>query len=216
MSDGRFSGVDWASEEHAACVVDEQVDAALFEQTCFPDGTGIVETGRSLSDRAESGSVAECAASATNQKRHPSAAEFRVGSIVSWKAASTRVDACALSALNMWLVESGEVRVAVRKQVCPSIVKAALLHPAGAPGVRRHAATARAGRPIRKRGSPRPHCCRSGSARACVPASVRQARDGIRLPLGGEAELSTHRLGGVVDFVLGRFVCRLLANGALS
>ncbi len=50
-----------------------------------------------------------------------------------------------LSALNMWLVESGEVRVAVGKQVCPSIVKTALLHPAGAAGVRRHAATARAG-----------------------------------------------------------------------
>ena len=24
MSDGRFAGVDWASEEHAVCVVDEQ------------------------------------------------------------------------------------------------------------------------------------------------------------------------------------------------
>ena len=24
MSEGRFSGVDWASEEHAVCVVDEQ------------------------------------------------------------------------------------------------------------------------------------------------------------------------------------------------
>jgi hypothetical protein len=24
MSDGRFAGVDWASEEHAACVVDER------------------------------------------------------------------------------------------------------------------------------------------------------------------------------------------------
>lgn len=23
MSDGRFAGVDWASEEHAVCVVDE-------------------------------------------------------------------------------------------------------------------------------------------------------------------------------------------------
>jgi hypothetical protein len=24
MSDGRFAGVDWASEEHAVCVVDER------------------------------------------------------------------------------------------------------------------------------------------------------------------------------------------------
>jgi hypothetical protein len=24
MSDGRFAGIDWASEEHAVCVVDEQ------------------------------------------------------------------------------------------------------------------------------------------------------------------------------------------------
>ena len=24
MSDGRYAGVDWASEEHAVCVVDEQ------------------------------------------------------------------------------------------------------------------------------------------------------------------------------------------------
>ena len=24
MSDGRFAGVDWASEEHAVCVVDEK------------------------------------------------------------------------------------------------------------------------------------------------------------------------------------------------
>ncbi|MGB0098369.1 MAG: transposase [Solirubrobacteraceae bacterium] len=24
MSDGRFAGIDWASEEHAACVVDER------------------------------------------------------------------------------------------------------------------------------------------------------------------------------------------------
>jgi hypothetical protein len=31
-----------------------------------------------------------------------------------------------------------------------------------------------AARPIRKRGSPRPHWCRSGHARACIPASVRQ------------------------------------------
>ena len=34
-----------------------------------------------------------------------------------------------------------------------------------------------AGRPIRQRGSSRPRCCRSGRARACAPASVRQAGD---------------------------------------
>ena len=31
-------------------------------------------------------------------------------------------------------------------------------------------------RPIRKLGSPQPHCRRSGSARACIPAILRQAR----------------------------------------
>ena len=35
---------------------------------------------------------------------------------------------------------------------------------------------ARACRPIRKSGSPRPHCRRSGSARACIPAILRQTR----------------------------------------
>jgi hypothetical protein len=47
---------------------DEQVDAALLAQTSFPHGTGIVETERSLPDRAESRSLAESTAWATKQK----------------------------------------------------------------------------------------------------------------------------------------------------
>jgi hypothetical protein len=56
-------------------------------------------------------------------------------------------------------------------------------------------------RPIRKRGSPRPHCCRSGSVRACIPASVRQS-GGLNVTAAGEAELFTRRRLGVVDSVL--------------
>jgi len=47
---------------------DEQVDAALLAQTSSPHGTGIVETERSLPDRAESGSLAESTAGATKHK----------------------------------------------------------------------------------------------------------------------------------------------------
>lgn len=55
------------------------------------------------------------------------------------------------SAHSRSLIRSGEVRVVVRKQVRPSIVKAALLHPPGDAGVRRHAAIACAGRPNQRR-----------------------------------------------------------------
>jgi hypothetical protein len=47
---------------------DKQVDAARFAQTRFLDGKGIVETERSLSDRAESSGLAESAAPATMQE----------------------------------------------------------------------------------------------------------------------------------------------------
>ena len=30
MSDGRYAGVDWASEEHAVCVVDERAAAVTL------------------------------------------------------------------------------------------------------------------------------------------------------------------------------------------
>jgi hypothetical protein len=42
--------------------------AAVFAQPSFPDCTGIVQAKRSLPDRAESKSVAESAASATEQR----------------------------------------------------------------------------------------------------------------------------------------------------
>ena len=45
-----------------------------FAQPSFPDCTGIVQTKRSLPDRAESSSLAESAASATNRKRAESGA----------------------------------------------------------------------------------------------------------------------------------------------
>ena len=59
--------------------------AALVAQPSFPNGTGIL--GRlSLLDRAESGSLAEGAASATTQKPTLGAADFRFDRIISCKA----------------------------------------------------------------------------------------------------------------------------------
>jgi len=91
------------------------------------------------------------------------------------------------AALSTSLVESGEVRVAVRKQVCPSIVKAAL-HPPGAAGVRRHAATACAGRPRRQRGR--------RSTRRLV------SRDCSRAVLAGVGRLSGRQASRRLPFAL--------------
>ena len=51
-------------------------------------------------------------------------------------------------------------------------------------------------RPIRKPGSPRPHCRRSGSARACIPAILRQAH-------GSNPTAARWRSGTVDGSVLG-------------
>jgi hypothetical protein len=72
--------------------------AALFVQPSFPDCTGIVQTKRSLPDRADSSSLAESAASATLEQRALSAADFCSDRIVSSEAASARTDGCALAA----------------------------------------------------------------------------------------------------------------------
>ena len=78
----------------------------------------LVRRSRPLLVPAASGSQIESAPAATNQKPRPSAAEFRFGSIVSWKAASTRADACALSARCRARVISSDMLVGEEKQDC--------------------------------------------------------------------------------------------------